>query len=65
MEATVVSKYDGKFLLYNRMSKKLLFSDIRRDTKMYLTVGMVWAGEVAGKPVTYWLQQIGKDNKEE
>lgn len=63
MDATVAEakKYDGQYLLYNRATGKVLFSKVQKDTKRYLSVGMVWAGAVAGKPVTYWLEQVKKD----
>lgn len=60
---TVDFKYDGQFLIYNRATGKVLFSKVQKDTKRYLNVGMVWGGKVAGKPVSYWLQQIKKDEE--
>jgi hypothetical protein len=58
-------KYDGRFLVFNRDTQKLSLSKDRRDTKTYLTVGMVWAGYVAGKPITYWLEQIRHNSAKE
>jgi hypothetical protein len=66
MDATTEAarKYDGQYLLYNRATEKVLFSKTQKDTKRYLTVGMVWAGMVAGKPVAYWLEEIKKDGNQ-
>jgi len=65
MGATTIdrTKYDGKFLVFERSTANLSFKDKAQDTKKYLTVGMVWGGEVAGKPVAHWLKEIEK-NKE-
>jgi hypothetical protein len=60
---TNVKEYEGKFLVYNRPTKKLSFKGKGLDNKSNLTVGMVRGGEVAGKRVEVWLTKIAKDRK--
>lgn len=66
MDATTTdkTKFDGKWLVFERSTANLFFKDKPQDTKKYLTVGMVWGGEVAGKPVAHWLREIEKNKKE-
>jgi len=58
-------KLDGKWLVYERSTEKLSFKAKSQDSRKYLTVGMVWGGEVAGKSAIYWLEQIAKQKKED
>lgn len=66
MSATAIdkTKYDGKWLVFERATERLSFKSKAQDTETHLTVGMVWGGAVAGRPVSYWLQRISKDSKD-
>lgn len=55
--------YEGKFLIFNRRSKRLKFLPIPFDDKTRLNVGQVTKGVVAGKPVEYWLEKIEGQKK--
>lgn len=66
MEAMEQAKrYDGKYLLYNRKTQRLTFEADPRDTRVYLTIGMVWGGQVGGHTVAYWLDKIEEDKRNE
>lgn len=54
-----VKEFEGKYLIFNRPSKKLSFRDKPTDDKDNLMVGVVQAGEVAGKSVETWLKKMG------
>lgn len=59
------TKYDGKYLVYERATEKLSFKSKAQDAAKYLTVGMVWGGAVSGKSVDYWLKEIEKQKGKE
>lgn len=67
MGATTIdrTKYDGKFLVYERSTGALSFKPKAQDTAKFLTVGMVWGGAVGGHPVDYWLKEIEKQKGKE
>ncbi len=55
-----VKEFEGKYLVFNRPTKKLAFKDKPEDDKENLLVGVVQAGEVAGKRVEEWLKKINR-----
>lgn len=54
-----VKEFEGKFLVFNRISKKLSFKEKAQDDKENLLVGVAQAGEVAGVRVEEWLKRMG------
>lgn len=59
-----VKELEGKWLVYTRSSKKLSFMPKPKETKGFLTVGMVFGGKVGGKTVEEWCLRIAKQKQE-
>jgi hypothetical protein len=63
MTTTVEEFLEGRWLIYNRKTKRLDFSTRRKDSKNFLAIGKVVDGICNKKPVSYWVKKIGKEWK--
>ena len=46
---------EGKFLVHNRETGRMMVMNSRLDEGKYLAIGRIEAGVVAGKPLCEWL----------